>query len=230
MANYIYTRPTTAITGIKQNKAILAHFNSKGIDCSLALRYSENRLKMGQFEAMLDKLQDGDCVLVYTPAILGVGIEACVESIGKILAKGARIDSVKYGEIDEVFAKQIEVAGEIVREAFEIERYDMMKSEQGVRAVRGGYFEDGVWHAGRRKVIESPYWAYKINRSKYQVDMAKERRESLVAKWIDIKIAQGWTTDRIWAEYKDLKRVMPDDVWDSIGKQWINVRRLELIK
>lgn len=230
MANYIYTRPTYSVTGDAQNKAILAHFNSKGIDCSPTERYAENRLKMGRFQAMLDKLQDGDYVLVYTPAVLGIGIESCIDSIGKVYAKGARIESVKYGEIDEEFTKQIAVAGDIVREAFEIERYDEMKHQKGVRAFRGGYFEDGVWHTGKRKVVDAPYWAFITNRSKYQVDVAKEMREGIVAKWIDRKIAKGWTTERIWEEYQDLKRVMPEDMWDSIGKQWINKRRLELIK
>ena len=185
---------------------------------------------MGQFEAMLDVLQDDDCVLVYTPAVLGIGIESCVENIGKVMSKGARVDSVKYGAIDEGFLEKIDVAGSIVREAFEIERYDEMKHQKGVRAFRGGYFEDGVWHTGKRKVVDAPYWAFITNRSKYQVDVAKEMREGIVAKWIDRKIAKGWTTERIWEEYQDLKRVMPEDMWDSIGKQWINKRRLELIK
>ena len=57
-----------------------------------------------------------------------------------------------------------------------------------------------------------------------------ERRESPAVRWIDMKIMQAWTTERIWAEYKDLCRVMPEDVWEKHGKQWINNRRLELIK
>jgi hypothetical protein len=57
-----------------------------------------------------------------------------------------------------------------------------------------------------------------------------ERRESPAVRWIDMKIMRAWTTERIWAEYKDLCRVMPEDMWEKYGKQWINKRRLELIK
>jgi hypothetical protein len=92
----------------------------------------------------------------------------------------------------------------------------------------GGYFEEGVWHEGQRKSYAPPHWAY--HKSQHKVDVYLEKRESPAVRWIDMKIMQAWTTERIWAEYKDLCRVMPEDVWEKYGKQWINKRRLELIK
>jgi hypothetical protein len=92
----------------------------------------------------------------------------------------------------------------------------------------GGYFEDGVWYEGQRKSYSPPHWAY--HKSQHKVNVNLERRESPAVRWIDMKIMQAWTTERIWAEYKDLCKVMPDDVWEKYGKQWINRRRLELIK
>lgn len=228
MQRVIYTRPTYLLSGEKQNKAILEHFASEWDNLSPPKRYAEQRLKMCQFRAMIKRMRDGDVVFVYTPAVLGIGVEACVESIRDILAKGVRIVSVLYGVIDDACANHIEVAGNIVRDCCEIERVEERLHNRGLREAYGGYFEDGVWHEGQRKSYAPPYWAYR--KSKYKVDKSKDRRESATVRWIDIKIAQGWTTERIWAEYQDLKRAMPKDMWESIGKQWINVRRLELIK
>jgi hypothetical protein len=105
-----------------------------------------------------------------------------------------------------------------------------VEHNKGVREVSGGYFDEdtGRWRQGTKKSYEPPSWAFIGQRS---VDEARYARESSAAsRWIDMKIMQAWTTERIWAEYKDLCKVMPDDVWEKYGKQWINNRRLELIK
>lgn len=224
----IYTRTTYHISGGKQNKAILDTFASKWSDLPQPKRYAENRLKMSRFEQMLADLQSGDCVFVYSPAIFGIGVESCVENIRKVLDKGARIESVLYGSITRERADHIEVAGEIVRECCSIEQDQEYLRNKGLKQEVGGYFENGVWYYGQRKSYKPPHWAY--HKSQRNVDIAQEKRDSPCVRWIDLKIMQGWTTERIWAEYMDLCKVMPADMWFKIGKQWINTRRLEITK
>lgn len=226
--NFIYTRPTYHITGEKQNKAILDTFSFEWDNPSNAKRYAEKRLEMRRFEQMLAELQSGDCVYVHNPAIFGIGVEQAVENMRRVLATGATIRSVLYGEIDAEWVEQVEVAGEIVRECCSIEQGQEYLRNKGLKQEVGGYFEDGIWYEGQRKSYKPPHWAY--HKSQHKVDVHLERRESPAVRWIDMKIMQAWTTERIWAEYKDLCKVMPDDVWEKYGKQWINKRRLELIK
>ena len=226
--NYIYTRPTYHITGEKQNKAILDTFSSEWDNLSPPKRYAEKRLEMRRFEQMLAELQDGDAVFVYNPAIFGIGVEQAVESMRRVLDVGATIRSVLFGSIDKERADHIEVAGEIVRECCSIEQGQEYLRNKGLKQEVGGYFEDGIWYEGQRKSYKPPHWAY--HKSQHKVDVHLERRESPAVRWIDMKIMQAWTTERIWAEYKDLCRVMPEDVWEKYSKQWINKRRLELIK
>ena len=227
MANYIYTRPTYSTTGAKQNKAILGHFANEWNNLSSCKRYSENRLKMRQFEQMLAQLGDGDIVYCDNPAIFGIGVEACIKNMRKVLATGARIRSVVCGEVDAQRVAYISVCGAVVRECQAIERGQEVERNRGVRIETGGYFKDGVFREGMRRTHAPTHWTYMSQR---KMDEALERRESPAAMWIDMKIMQAWTTERIWAEYKDLCKVMPDDVWEKYGKQWINTRRLELIK
>ena len=224
----IYTRPTYFISGEKQFKAICEHFASEWDNPSLHKRYAEYRLKTERFEQMLAELGKGDCVYVYSPAIFGIGVEQAVENMHKVLERGARIESVLFGSIDKERADHIAIAGEIVRECCSIEQGQEYLRNKGLKQEVGGYFEDGVWHEGQRKSYKPPHWAY--HKSQHKVDVHLERRESPAVRWIDMKIMQAWTTERIWAEYKDLCRVMPEDVWEKYGKQWINTRRLELIK
>lgn len=224
----IYTRPTYHITGDAQFRAILDTFACEWDKYSQPKRYAENRLKMARFEQMLAELGKGDCVYVYNPAIFGIGVEQAVENMRKVLERGARIESVLFGSIDKGRADHIEIAGEIVRECCSIEQGQEYLRNKGLKQEVGGYFEDGVWHEGQRKSYAPPHWAY--HKSQHKVDVNLERRESPAVRWIDMKIMQAWTTERIWAEYKDLCKVMPDDVWEKYGKQWINTRRLELIK
>jgi hypothetical protein len=146
----------------------------------------------------------------------------------KVLERGARIESVLFGSIDKERADHIAIAGEIVRECCSIEQGQEYLRNKGLKQEIGGYFEDGVWYEGQRKSYAPPHWAY--HKSQHKVNVHLERRESPAVRWIDMKIMQAWTTERIWAEYKDLCRVMPEDVWEKYGKQWINKRRLELIK
>lgn len=228
MQRVIYTRPTYHITGDAQNKAILDTFACEWGNPPNAKRYAEKRLEMRRFEQMLAELNEGDCVYVYNPAIFGIGVEQAVEGMRMVLATGATIHSVLYGEITRERADHIEVAGEIVRECCSIEQGQEYLRNKGLKQEVGGYFEDGVWHEGQRKSYAPPHWAY--HKSQHKVDVNLERRESPAVRWIDMKIMQAWTTERIWAEYKDLCRVMPDDVWEKYAKQWINKRRLELIK
>lgn len=224
----IYTRPTYHITGEKQNKAILDTFASEWSKYSHPKRYAENRLKMARFEQMLAELGDGDTVYVYNPAIFGIGVEQAVENMRRVLGTGSRIESVLFGVITQERADHIAIAGEIVRECCSIEQGQEYLRNKGLKQEIGGYFEDGVWYEGQRKSYKPPHWAY--HKSQHKVDVHLDRRESPAVRWIDMKIMQAWTTDRIWAEYKDLCRVMPEDVWEKYGKQWINKRRLELIK
>ena len=226
--NIIYTRPTYHITGDAQFRAILDAFASEWDNPPNAKRYAEKRLKMARFEQMLAELQEGDTIFVYNPAIFGIGVEQAVEGMRRVLATGATIRSVLYGEIDAEWVEQVEVAGEIVRECCSIEQGQEYLRNKGLKQEVGGYFEDGVWYEGQRKSYKPPHWAY--HKSQHKVNVHLERRESPAVRWIDMKIMQAWTTERIWAEYKDLCRVMPDDVWEKYGKQWINKRRLELIK
>lgn len=228
MANYIYTRPTYSTTGAKQNKAILEHFACEWSNPPNAKRYAEKRLEMKRFEQMLAELGEGDCVYVYNPAIFGIGVERAVESMRMVLDRGARIESVLFGAITKERADHIAIAGEIVRECCSIEQGQEYLRNKGLKQEIGGYFEDGIWYEGQRKSYKPPHWAY--HKSQHKVDVNLDRRESPAVRWIDMKIMQAWTTERIWAEYKDLCRVMPDDVWEKYGKQWINKRRLELIK
>lgn len=226
--NFIYTRPTYHITGDAQFRAILDTFASEWDNSPNAKRYAEKRLEMRRFEQMLAELSEGDCVYVYNPAIFGIGVEQAVENMRKVLDAGATIRSVLYGAIDKVRADHIAIAGEIVRECCSIEQGQEYLRNKGLKQEIGGYFEDGVWYEGQRKSYSPPHWAY--HKSQHKVDVHLERRESPAVRWIDMKIMQAWTTERIWAEYKDLCRVMPDDVWEKYSKQWINKRRLELIK
>ena len=224
----IYTRPTYHITGDAQNKAILDTFSSEWDKYSQPKRYAEKRLEMRRFEQMLAELQEDDTIFVYNPAIFGIGVEQAVENMRKVLERGARIESVLFGSIDKERADHIAIAGEIVRECCSIEQGQEYLRNKGLKQEIGGYFEDGVWHEGQRKSYSPPHWAY--HKSQHKVNVHLERRESPAVRWIDMKIMQAWTTERIWAEYKDLCKVMPDDVWEKYGKQWINKRRLELIK
>ena len=226
--NIIYTRPTYHITGDAQFRAILDIFASEWNKYSQPKRYAEKRLEMRRFEQMLAELGEGDTVYVYNPAIFGIGVEQAVENMRKVLDAGASIESVLFGSIDNERADHIAIAGEIVRECCSIEQGQEYLRNKGLKQEIGGYFEDGVWYEGQRKSYAPPHWAY--HKSQHKVNVHLERRESPAVRWIDMKIMQAWTTERIWAEYKDLCRVMPDDVWGKYGKQWINKRRLELIK
>lgn len=224
----IYTRPTYHITGDAQFRAILDAFASEWDNPSPCKRYTEHRLKTERFEQMLAELQSGDTIFVYNPAIFGIGVEQAVENMRRVLDEGATIRSVLYGNITLQRADHIAIAGEIVRECCSIEQGQEYLRNKGLKQEVGGYFENGVWHEGQRKSYKPPHWAY--HKSQHKVDVNLERRESPAVRWIDMKIMQAWTTERIWAEYKDLCRVMPEDVWEKYGKQWINTRRLELIK
>ena len=226
--NIIYTRPTYHITGEKQNKAILDTFTSEWDNSSPCKRYAEKRLKMRRFEQMLAELQSGDCVYVYNPAIFGIGVEQAVENMRRVLERGATIRSVLFGAITTERTDHIAIAGEIVRECCSIEQGQEYLRNKGLKQEVGGYFEDGVWYEGQRKSYAPPHWAY--HKSQHKVNVHLEKRESPAVRWIDMKIMQAWTTERIWAEYRDLCKVMPDDVWEKYSKQWINKRRLELIK
>jgi hypothetical protein len=228
--NFIYTRPTYHITGEKQNKAILDTFACEWDKYSQPKRYAENRLKMARFEQMLAELGEGDCVYVYNPAIFGIGVEQAVENMRKVLERGSRIESVLFGTITKERADHITIAGEIVRECCSIERTREIAHNKGVREVAGGYFDEdtGLWRQGQKKSYEPPHWAFVGQKN---TDEAKFARESSAARrWVDMKIMQAWTTERILAEYRDLAKVLPEDAWEKISKQWINVRRLELIK
>lgn len=226
--NIIYTRPTYHITGDAQFRAILDAFASEWDNSSNVKRYAEKRLEMRRFEQMLAELNESDCIYVYNPAIFGIGVEQAVENMRKVLDAGATIRSVLFGSIDKERADHIAIAGEIVRECCSIEQGQEYLRNKGLKQEIGGYFEDGVWYEGQRKSYAPPHWAY--HKSQHKVDVHLERRESPAVRWIDMKIMQAWTTERIWAEYKDLCKVMPDDVWEKYSKQWINKRRLELIK
>lgn len=228
MRAIIYTRPTYHISGDAQFRAILGTFACEWNNPSTAKRYAEKRLEMTRFEQMLAELNDGDCVYVYNPAIFGIGVEQAVENMRRVLDTGSRIESVLFGSIDNKRADHIAIAGEIVRECCSIEQGQEYLRNKGLKQEVGGYFEDGVWHEGQRKSYTPPHWAY--HKSQHKVDVHLERRESPAVRWIDMKIMQAWTTERIWAEYKDLCKVMPEDVWEKYSKHWINTRRLELIK
>jgi hypothetical protein len=226
--NIIYTRPTYHITGDAQFRAILDAFACEWDNPPNAKRCAEKRLEMRRFEQMLVELQEGDCVYVYNPAIFGIGVEQAVDNMRRVLDVGARIESVLFGTIDKERVDHIAIAGEIVRECCSIEQGQEYLRNKGLKQEVGGYFEDGVWYEGQRKSYAPPHWAY--HKSQHKVNVHLERRESPAVRWIDMKIMQAWTTERIWTEYKDLCKVMPDDVWEKYGKQWINKRRLELIK
>lgn len=226
--NYIYTRPTYHISGDAQFRAILGTFSSEWDNPSLYKRYAEKRLEMGRFKQMLAELDEGDCVYVYNPAIFGIGVEQAVENMRKVLDAGATIRSVLFGAIDNERADHIAIAGEIVRECCSIEQGQEYHYNKGVREVSGGYFEDGIWHHGQKKSYKPPLWAF---RAQKKADEAVFARESSAARrWVDMKIMQAWTTERILTEYRDLAKVLPEDAWDKISKQWINVRRLELTR
>lgn len=227
---YIYTRPTLSISGERQNKAILDTFASEWNECSQPTRFAENRLKTSRFEALLGMLNEGDCVYVYNPAIFGIGVEQSVENMRKVLDAGATIRSVLYGAIEETDVCAIEIAGGIVRECCAIERMREVEHNKGVREVSGGYFDEstGLWKQGKKKSYEPPHWAFIGQRV---VDEAIYRRDSSNArKWIDAKIMDAWTTDRIWAEYKVLCSILDEEVWERVGKQYVNKRRIELTK
>lgn len=228
--NYIYTRPTYHITGEKQNKAILDTFACEWDKYSQPKRYAENRLKMARFEQMLSQVESGDVVYCYDPAIFGIGVAQCCESLRNLLRKGVQVRSVLYGRIEETDVCAIEIAGEIVRECCVIERMREVEHNKGVREVSGGYFDEdtGRWRQGTKKSYEPPSWAFIGQRS---VDEARYARESSAARrWIDAKIMDAWTTERIWKEYRCLCEIMEEDIWERLSKQYVNVRRLELTK
>lgn len=227
---HIYTRPTHTMTAKAQNERIVKHFKGEWSDISLIVFCGENRLKASKFEQMLAQLGEGDVVYCYNPAIFGIGVENCADNIHKILATGARIESVVCGSIDEKWSEGLKVAGEIVRECCSIERTREIAHNKGVREVAGGYFDEdtGLWRQGRKKSYEPPHWAFVGQRN---ADEARYARESSASRrWIDKKIMEAWTTERIWKEYRCLCEVLEEDVWERVGKQWINTRRLELIK
>ena len=227
---YIYTRPTHTTTAKAQNELIIECFKSEWSDMSLIVFCVENRLKTNKFERMLSQLGDGDVVYCCNPAIFGIGVEECAENIRKILTTGARIESVVFGSIDDKWSERLEVAGEIVRECCSIERTREIAHNKGVREVAGGYFDEdtGLWRQGTKKSYEPPHWAFVGQRN---ADEARYARESSAARrWIDKKIMEAWTTEKIWKEYRCLCKVLEENVWERVGKQWINVRRLELTK
>lgn len=227
---YIYARPTETITAKAQNAHIIEHFKSEWGDVPLIIFYAENRLKMSKFEQLLARVGQGDVVYCHNPAIFGIGVSNCADNLAKLLDKGVRIESVLYGTIDDVCVAQLRVAGEIVQECCSIERTREIAHNKGVREIAGGYFDEdtGLWRNGQKKSYEPPHWAFVGQRN---VDEARFARDSSAARrWVDMKIMQAWTTERIWMEYRDLAKVLPEDAWEKIGKQWINVRRLELIK
>lgn len=227
--HYIYTRPCYKFNGEEQFRAILDTFSSEWVDCPQPKRYAESRLKMARFEQMLAELHNGDVIFVYNPAIFGIGVEQAVENIRAVLNKGVAIRSVLYGLITAEWADQIEVAGEIVRECCSIERTQEIEHNRGLKEDVGGYFENGVWYEGQRRSYTPPVWAY--HRSQRRVDVAQEKRSSPAVMWLDAKIMEGrWTTEQIWREYQSIARVLSEDVWEKIGKQWINTRRLELTR
>jgi hypothetical protein len=228
--NYIYTRPTLTLTAQKQNEAILAHFASEWHNYPKPQRYTENRLKMERFKQMLAQADSGDVVYCYDPAIFGIGVGQCCESLRALLQKGAQVRSVMYGTIEETDVCAIEIAGDIVRECCAIERMREIEHNKGVREVSGGYFDEdtGRWRQGTKKTYEPPKWAFIGQRS---VDEARFARESSNARrWIDAKIMDAWTTERIWKEYKVLCSILEEDVWERVSKGYVNTRRLELIK
>lgn len=227
---YIYTRPTETITAKAQNERIVEHFKSEWSDTSIIVFYGENRLKTSKFEQMLSLIGYGDVVYCYNPAVFGIGVGVCAENIAKLLDKGARIESVVCGTIDYAWIDKLRVAGDIVRECCAIERTREIAHNKGVREVSGGYFDEdtGQWRQGRKKVYEPPHWAFIGQRN---ADEARFARESSAARrWIDMKIMEAWTTEKIWKEYRCLCDVMEENVWERVGKQWINVRRLELTR
>lgn len=226
--NIIYTRPTYHITGDAQFREILDTFAREWDNPPNAKRYAEKRLEMRRFEQMLAELGEGDCVYVYNPAIFGIGVEQAVENMRRVLERGATIRSVLFGSIDKERADHIAIAGEIVRECCSIEQGQEYLRNKGLKQEVGGYFEDGVWYEGQRKSYAPPHWAY--HKSQHKVNVHLERRESPAVRWIDMKIMQAWTTERIYKEYMDLCKVMPVDAWERVSKGWINTRRLELIK
>lgn len=228
MQKVIYLRSTYKSSEHTQYKTILASFSHEWTDNSFIKRYVERRLETYQFEKMLGRLEQGDCVYVCNPAVFSIGVERVVEAIRAILDKGAIIRSALFGEITHDKADLILIAGEVVRECCEIDRRQEMMHNRGVMLEVGGYFEDGIWYEGQRKAYEPPRWAW--HQTQRNVDIAQEKRENPAVRWIDMKIMQAWTTERIWAEYRDLCKIMPSDAWEKYGKQWINNRRLELIK
>lgn len=223
---YIYTRSTYIMSSGKQNEAILEHFATEWNESSQPKRYTEKRLKIAHYQRMLKILGNGDIVYCYNPAIFGIGVDACVKNIRKVLAKGARIKSVLFGEISEEWANQMQVAGEIVRECCEIECQEEERRNRGVCVDLGGYFKDGIWYEGESKVYRPPFWAWQEGQC--AEDKALDLREMSAMRWIDMKIMQAWTTERIWKEYCDLRKAFPN--CKDISKGWINSRRLELIK
>ena len=227
---YIYTRPTYLLTAKAQNEHIIEHFEDEWNDISLIIFCGENRLKTDKFKRMLSQIGYGDVVYCYNPAIFGIGVEDCAENIRKILETGARIESVICGSIDNRWLEQLKVAGEIVRECCSIERTREIAHNKGIREVSGGYFDEdtGLWRNGQKKSYEPPHWAFIGQR---KADESRFARESSAArKWIDTKIMEAWTTEKIWKEYRALCAVLEENVWERVGKQWINVRRLELTK
>lgn len=228
--NKIYTRPTYLMTGNSQFKAICDTFSKEWHNVSPPQRYVENRLKMGKFEALLKDVKDGDVIYCYNPAIFGIGVGQCVESLRALRMKGAVIMSVLFGKVDDTMINAIAMAGEIVKEACSIERTREIEHNKGVREIAGGYFDEdtGRWRQGQKKSYVPPHWAFWGQRN---ADEARYVRDSSSARrWIDIKIMDAWTTDRIWREYRVLCSILEEDVWERVGKQWINARRLELTR
>ena len=199
--HYIYTRPCYKFNGEEQFRAILDTFSCEWDNVPQPKRYAESRLKMARFEQIFDALVEGDVIFVYNPAIFGIGVEQAVENMRKVLERGAKIESVLFGVITTERADHIAIAGEIVRECCSIEQGQEYLRNKGLKQEVGGYFEDGVWYEGQRKSYAPPHWAY--HKSQHKVNVNLERRESPAVRWIDMKIMQAWTTERIWAEYKD---------------------------
>lgn len=214
----------------RQKEAILAYLTQNGIDVSMCTTKRDTPYKTTHFDEMLKEACEGDVVICEKPCFFGVGMAQSIDNLRRLLTKGVRVYAVYYGKyVDESYVEALSMAQEVLRDCIEMDIHIEKQRDRGLREENGGYFDDmGVWREGCRKVYKPKVWMYdKVGKHTEQAMVRRQQPESL---WIEMKICEGWTTNRIWKEYQDLRKVLPRDLWGNVSKSWINTRRLELIK
>ena len=227
MRNFVYIRTTNAYKRRDQYEKIMKKFKDEINDLTVVV-ISENKSESRRVEEMIESAEAGDVLYCYTPAMLGITIEKCVENQRKLLEKCVTIRTYSFGDISSDFVDRLQVLGDVVRECFEIEMSYINAQARGAQAQKGGYFRNGVWMIGRNRLLKTPEWAFSPQQRAFK--NAVENEVSPARQWVEYKVMQGLKVDAIWKEYRVLCKLLPEDQWERFEKTWIANHRRELLR